>query len=126
MGRHCWRELRAPLHRRGAATRRRRWQRGARLRPRHEPQPRVALTTHAQICGRRGCGRRSRGRVVLGLGRIVALHYLLIHFIPESLTYLVPRSEATMRPTRRLFGAICKVPATSGERSAVPLYIFRR
>jgi hypothetical protein len=30
------------------------------------------------------------GEVALGLGRIVALYHLLILFIPESLTYLVP------------------------------------
>ena len=28
--------------------------------------------------------------VGIGLGRIVALHHLLIHFIPDSLTYSVP------------------------------------
>jgi hypothetical protein len=44
---------------------------------------------------RRGCEfhgghARARSHCLLGLGRPVALYYLLILFIPESLTYSVP------------------------------------
>ena len=53
----------------------------------------TGLLNDAQMAETRGLAFANyelRAEARIGLGRIVALYYLLILFMPESLTYLVP------------------------------------
>ena len=52
----------------------------------------LAVEVHGLVGAAEHNGKKGvvESRVGVGLGRIVALHHLLIHFIPDLLTYSVP------------------------------------